>query len=448
MKKLEFTIEAKKSDNIMYHFLPIEVPEGIGRIEFEYDFYPERVKGEMWVNEVGVCLKDTEGVDVGARGRKKERIVVSGAYSTIGYERREIVPGTWTLVVCANRFISEEYTIKVEVYLVEKKAGWYPGDTHCHTSLSDGHETYEVVLKKAERNGLRYLIMTDHNRTVMGNLPLSDKVTMIEGVEMTYPCAHANVWGVKVPYSQGYATNNFEDWLKMKEECERNGAIVSINHPQCSKCGWLWPLEGEDFYESIEVWNGPMRPDNQKCIEWWHEKLCEGKKLKIVGGSDFHYDILVTNFIGNPTTWVYAESNSPKDILAGIKAGHVTITERTKTGNFITLSSGDAICGDTVKFVEGATVKVNVKKLRRGHTLYVKNQDGVLFEYKCKRTGDYEFEVKVPKAGFVRAETRKKYDPIMKFVLNMALVLMVPKQAFKPHPPKYNTALSAPIYFE
>ncbi len=448
MKKLEFTIEAKKSDHVMYHFLPIEVPEGIGRIEFEYDFYPEKVKGERWVNEVGICLKDTEGVDVGTRGRKKERIVVSGAYSTIGYERREIVPGTWTLVVCANRFISEEYTIKVEVYLVEKKAGWYPGDTHCHTSLSDGHETYDVVLNKAERNGLRYLIMTDHNRTVMGNLPLSEKVTMIEGVEMTYPCAHANVWGVKVPYSQGYATNNFEDWLKMKQECERNGAIVSINHPQCSKCGWLWPLEGENFYDSIEVWNGPMRPDNQRCIDWWHEKLCEGKKLKIVGGSDFHYDILVTNFIGNPTTWVYADSNSPKDVLAGIKAGHVTITERTKTGNFITISSGDAICGDTVKYVEGATVKVSVKKLKRGHTLYVKNQDGVLFEHKCKRTGDYEFEVKVPNAGFVRAETRKKYDPIMKFVLNMALVFMVPEQAFKPHPEEYNTALCSPIYFE
>ena len=448
MKKLEFTIEAKKSDNIMYHFLPIEIPEGIGRIEFEYDFYPEKVKGEMWVNEVGVCLKDPDGVDVGARGRKKEKIVVSGAYSTIGYDRREIVPGTWTLVVCANRFISDEYTIKVQVELIDKKPGWYPGDTHCHTSLSDGHETYDVVLKKAERNGLRYLIMTDHNRTVMGNLPLSDKVTMIEGVEMTYPCAHANVWGVKVPYSKGYATNNFEDWLKMKEECERNGAIVSINHPQCSKCGWLWPLEGQDFYDSIEVWNGPMRPDNQKCIDWWHEKLCEGKKLKIVGGSDFHYDILVTNFIGNPTTWVYAKSNSPKDILEGIKAGHTTISERTKSGTFITLTCGDAICGDTVKFVEGATVKVSARKLKRGETLYVKNQDGVLFEYKCKRTCNYEFEVKVPKAGFVRAETRKKYDPIMKFVLNMALVLMVPKQAFKPHPPKYNTALSAPIYFE
>ena len=66
---LEFTINAKKSDNIMYHFIPLEVPEGIGRLEFYYDFYPEKVKGEMWVNEVGICLKDLNGVDVGARGR-------------------------------------------------------------------------------------------------------------------------------------------------------------------------------------------------------------------------------------------------------------------------------------------------------------------------------------------------------------------------------------------
>ena len=444
---LEFTINAKKSDNIMYHFIPLEVPEGIGRLEFYYDFYPEKVKGEMWVNEVGICLKDLNGVDVGARGRKGEKIVVSGAYSTIGYDRREIEPGTWTLVITANRFISDEYTIKVYVDMIAKKEGWYAGDTHCHTSLSDGHCTYQQVLKKAERNGLDYLIMTDHNRTVMGNLPLSDKVTMIEGVEMTYPCAHANIWGVKEPYSKGYATNHFEEWLEMKKECEANGALVSINHPQCSKCGWLWPLDGQDFYDSIEVWNGPMRPDNQKCIDWWHQKLCEGKKLKIVGGSDFHYDILVTNFIGNPTTWVYAKSNSPKDILEGIKAGHTTISERTKSGTMITMSAGEAICGDTVKYTEGQTVKVSVKRFKRGDRLLVKNDDGVIFEKKCKRSGDYEFEVVVPKAGFVRAETKKNYNPIMKFVLNIALVLMVPKQAFKPHP-EYCTALCAPIYFE
>lgn len=447
MKRLEFTINAKKEDNVMYHFFPIEVGEDIGRIELFYDFYPERVKGEAWVNEVGICLKDPDGVDVGTRGRKKEKIVVSGAYSTLGYERREIVPGTWTVVVTANRFISNEYTIKLTVDLIEKKAGWYRGDTHCHSHLSDGHKSYDWIVKRAERNGLDYLIMTDHNRTVMGELPMSDKVTMINGVEMTYPIAHANVWGVKVPYSKGFATNHFEEWLKMKEECEANGAIVSVNHPRCKKCGWLWPLEGEEFWDRIEVWNGPMRPDNQECIDWWHSKLAEGKEIKIVGGSDYHYDMVVTNFLGNPTTWVYAKSNSPADILEGIRKGNTTISEYPKRGAFITMTSGDAITGDTTTFQEGATVKVSVKKFRRGETLYVKNADGIVFKTKCKKTGDYEFEVKVPSPGFMRAETKKFYDPIMKFVLNMALVFMVPKQAFKKHP-EYCTALCSPIYFK
>ena len=41
MKRFEFTINAKKEDNIMYHFFPIEVGEDIGRIECFYDFYPK-----------------------------------------------------------------------------------------------------------------------------------------------------------------------------------------------------------------------------------------------------------------------------------------------------------------------------------------------------------------------------------------------------------------------
>ena len=159
--------------------------------------------------------------------------------------------------------------------------------------------------------------------------------------------------------------------------------------------------------------------------------------------------MVVTNFLGNPATFVYAKSNSPADILEGIRKGNVTISEYPTRGTVITMTSGDAICGDTVSYVEGATVKVKVKNFKRGHTLYVKGKDGVLFEKKCKRTGDYEFEVSVLSAGFVRAETKHHYDPIMKFVLNMALLFMVPQQAFKPHPEGgYCSALCSPIYFE
>ena len=113
------------------------------------------------------------------------------------------------------------------------------------------------------------------------------------------------------------------------------------------------------------------------------------------------------------------------------------------------MTCGDAIVGDTVAYSEGATVKVKVKNFRRGQKLYVRSASGILFETKCKKSGDYEFEVPVAEPGFVRAETKKVYDPIMAFVLNMALVFMVPQQAFKGHPKGgYCTALCSPIYFE
>ena len=199
-----------------------------------------------------------------------------------------------------------------------------------------------------------------------------------------------------------------------------------------------------------EECNNNVSSNALSCPHCGYPSVKDYKKIKIVGGSDFHYDVLVTNFLGNPATYVYAKSNSPVDILDGIRKGNVTISEYPgKRGTVITMTSGDAICGDTVAYEEGATVKVQVKNFRRGQTLNVKSATGTIFSTKCKKTGDYEFEVKVAEKGFVRAETKKIYDPIMKFVLNMALLLMVPQQAFKPHAKDgYCTSLCSPIYFE
>ena len=49
---LEFTINAKKSDNIMYHFIPLEVPEGIGRLEFYYDFIPKKSRAKCGLTKL------------------------------------------------------------------------------------------------------------------------------------------------------------------------------------------------------------------------------------------------------------------------------------------------------------------------------------------------------------------------------------------------------------
>ncbi len=447
MQELSFNFEFKKSDDKMFYYAHFDVGENIGRIEFSFDYSPVHVEGEKWINEVGATLISPYGKDVGARGKAKERMVVSGAYASKGFTREEIVPGKWTIVLTAGRFISDEFQVNLKVWLFEKKAGWYAGDTHCHTYLSDGKYSYAWIAKKSIKNGLDFMIMTDHNRTVIGELPSVEGLTMINGVEMTYPKGHANVWGIKEPYSTSYTVNEFEEWLKLKEECERNGAIVSVNHPKCKKCPWLWPLEDESFYDTIEVWNGPMRPDNQECIEWWHDNLKKGRKLKIVGGSDYHNDFVVTNLLGNPTTWVYAKSNNPSDILEGIRKGNITVSEKVKGGTFLEITSGEAIAGDTVKYVEGTKVKVKVKNLKRGHTLYIKDGEGILYSHRATRTGDFEVEVEARAKGFVRAEVKETYKGIKKLLINVVLSFMIPSQAFKPHP-DYCNALTSPIYFE
>ena len=66
--------------------------------------------------------------------------------------------------------------------------------------------------------------------------------------------------------------------------------------------------------------------------------------MTMVGGSDDHLksDDAIPAFterLGRPTTWVYADSRSGKDILMGIKQGHVFISA-TSTGPRLNFTAG------------------------------------------------------------------------------------------------------------
>jgi hypothetical protein len=82
----------------------------------------------------------------------------------------------------------------------------------------------------------------------------------------------------------------------------------------------------------VEVWNAPYRFPNKSHLatrELWDGLLAEGRRIPAVGGSDCHklrgFESRV-NLHGNPTTWVYAKERSPEAILAGMRAGHVSIS--------------------------------------------------------------------------------------------------------------------------
>ena len=189
---------------------------------------------------------------------------------------------------------------------------WYVGVTHCHTVASDGALTLEELIKKAKKNKLDFVMITDHNVNCE-ELPQVDGLTLIYGAELSKDGGHCNMWGVKdVIDKEDYETcETYEDFLRVKNEAKRRGATICMNHPHCKQCPWRWEKNAADV-DVLEVWNAPTHYDNLECTQWWHEQLRNGHKLPVVGGSDYHTDYYgITNLLTWPVTYVYAKSNSP-----------------------------------------------------------------------------------------------------------------------------------------
>lgn len=323
---------------------------------------------------------------------------------------------------------------------------WYVGVPHCHTVASDGGLTLEQVIEKAKKSKLDFLMITDHNVNCK-DFPQVDGLTLIYGAELTKEGGHCNMWGVKdVIDSVDYETcETYDDFLRIKDEAKRRGAVICMNHPHCNQCPWRWEKNAADI-DVLEVWNAPTHFDNLTCTEWWHEQLRNGHKLPVVGGSDYHKDYVVTNLLTWPVTYVYAKSNSPEDILDAIVKGHTTICFDVGT-TFIDIKSDDNIIGDTVKLTADTSVTINVKKLRKNHKLIVFNKDGECFTHTAKKTGDYSVTLPVEKDGFLCAHVVFEPRFLYSKIHDIAIASRIPEQKGMDLPPLI-FAQSGAIYFE
>ena len=318
---------------------------------------------------------------------------------------------------------------------------WYVGVPHCHTNASDGKLTLEEVIKKAKKNKLDFLMITDHNVNCKDELPKVDGLTLIYGAELTKHGGHCNMWGVKDVIDD----YDYEDFLKVKDKAKERGAVICMNHPHCKQCPWRWEKNASDV-DVLEVWNAPTHFDNLECTEWWHEQLRNGHKLPVVGGSDYHSDYVITNLLTMPVTYVYAKSNSAEDILDAIVKGRTTICFDTKQ-TFIDIRSGDNILGDTVKLQKDTKVTINVRKLHKNHRLVVFDKDGECFSYTAKKTGDFSVTLPVEKDGFICAHVLFESDYVYCKIHDIAIGSRIPEQKGMDLPPLI-FAQSGAIYFE
>jgi hypothetical protein len=229
-------------------------------------------------------------------------------------------------------------------------ARWYRGDLHSHSTVSDGVLAPEALLEEAEREGLDFFAITDHNRWAYPWFPRGSSVLVIAGIEVTTPYGHFNVfaegsseppWLSLLPDVGGETREEPQPGAarELLSEVRASGLRGSINHPRISPWAWWDPELDLASISYLEVWNDPTWPENREAnpatLEMWTRWLNAGLRVTAVGGSDFHdpepkrrRDGRRTegHRIGIPRTYVFAEACTPAAILRALDGGRAYVT--------------------------------------------------------------------------------------------------------------------------
>lgn len=389
------------ADRGQYFLKPFQVPEGIARIDVDFD-HSHRGDG----TEIEIAMFDPNGFRGTSRFSKRSFFIEKYA-ATPSYYPGPIVPGTWkvSLALPSIREGTESsYTVKIRLtpslagggagpWREALRAGpaWFHGDFHAHTGHSDGFgcrnargervpcQVHQVVLAAANRN-LDFLSITDHNTTshhaeIAALQPSLADLLLIRGQEVTTFRGHANVFGTSEPidFRLGFNGLGIADVV---DQVDSVGALFSINHPgrqtgeRCTGCGWDAP--GTDFsrVHAMEVVNSRNVETPVAGAPFWHRKLNAGYRIPGIGGSDDHAAGTGRGQVGAPTTVVYARELSEAAILDGVRAGHVFIKTQGPEGPDVYLTARDArgrdyLMGDEVpvgSFRDEVTLHVEVRK--------------------------------------------------------------------------------------
>ena len=341
-----------------YYTIDFFVPENVEKITVSYDYYRKGggVLSDLKPsNTVDIGLEDEAGRFLGWSGSAHKTISVGEYDSSAGYLCTRINSGNWKIIVGAYHIMPQGVEVTYNIEFQLKQTRLLYGDLHIHSNASDGSlSAYEIGLL-ARKKGLDFVALANHNNFAENySLPHIDGLTFIPAVEWTHYKGHINLFGVENPFENSFVANTKEEMHSLIDNAKSKGATVSVNHPKCRFCPYLW--EDEDAFDMMEIWNGPMRKTNERAIEWWTSLLSKGRKIPIVGGSDFHKPKSLAR-LGNPVTAVYSPSPSKENILDSIRRGRAFVCEKAD-GLRLDLKYAGSVMGESANYKSEIPLKI------------------------------------------------------------------------------------------
>ena len=383
------------NDNRTYKLFPFEVPSGVSRITVDFSYTG---KNERTALDLGIY--DTRGFR-GWSGGNKSQFTISETDATPSYLPGVITPGKWKLIIGIPNIRPQahaEYHAKIHfsrtpeqrnadsVFSTAKRGpAWYRGDLHMHTGSSDGgcmsKSGVKVpcplfkTLETASQRKLDFIAVIDHNdvshfQQLRELAPYYDNLLLLHGREITTFQGHANLYGTDAPIDFRAGTPEVPDMNALLKQVKSAGGFISINHPNaptgedCMGCGWTPTPEADlSMAQAVEAVNSGDSGTPYESLKFWTAALNSGARLTGIGGSDNHNadaPDIERGAIAHPTTVVYANDLSEREILAAIQAGHVFIDLLGTSNRMIELSasfgSDKVVMGDNLNVPAMAAV--------------------------------------------------------------------------------------------
>jgi hypothetical protein len=215
---------------------------------------------------------------------------------------------------------------------------WFKGNTHCHTTNSDGDETPQNVVKWYWNHGYHFLVITDHD--VLTDIkPLNteefDNFLLIPGEEISdkYDGAplHLNALNIAEQIEPQHGNSKVETLQKNIDAIIQAGGVATLNHPN-----WRWAFNEKEMSQLrniklFELYNFSYNCNNfgagghSGMEEIWDQMLSKGVLMYGIATDDAH------DYLGefsakksNPGTgWIMVRASelTPSAILAALEKG-------------------------------------------------------------------------------------------------------------------------------
>ncbi len=213
----------------------------------------------------------------------------------------------FAMLMCIMSCTTKHPTVFEDNSPYQTQLNWYKGNTHTHTTNSDGDSSPNEVALWYLENGYDFLVLTDHNVVTNpeeANIA-SDLMLLIPGEEVsaTYRSAfagskpiHINGIDVDRKVEPIYEQESIEHTLQENIDAirEANG-IPHINHPNFRWAFSFEELQYLERYNLLEIYNGHPLVNNFGNAEHlgmeqvWDQLLTTGNQIYGIGVDDAHH---------------------------------------------------------------------------------------------------------------------------------------------------------------